>query len=131
MGGRQSYWPLPGGEEEEERVELQKNARSSRSFRGAAAAAASSLQRPLQVQQGGGGRAAHRRQHLHEGDAVRGEAAQVLRGWRIWAGVGGGERVGAAVVLGGRPGDDVGAVVRARASVLAEVELERDRKSVV
>lgn len=33
--------------------------------------------------------------------------------------------MGAAVVLGGRPGDDVGAVVRARASVLAEVELER------
>lgn len=37
----------------------------------------------------------------------------------------GGERVGAAVVLGRRPGDNVGAVVRARASVLAEVELER------
>lgn len=33
--------------------------------------------------------------------------------------------MGAAVVLGGRPGDDVGAVVRARASVLAVVELER------
>lgn len=29
------------------------------------------------------------------------------------------------VVLGGWPGDDVGAVVRARASILAEVELER------
>lgn len=33
--------------------------------------------------------------------------------------------MGAAVVNGGRPGDDVGAVVRAGASVLAEVELER------
>lgn len=32
--------------------------------------------------------------------------------------------VGSVVVLGGRPGDDVGAVVRARASILAEVELE-------
>lgn len=59
-----------------------------------------------------------------------GEAAQVLHGQclmfrRRWAGVWGGERVGAVVVLGGRPGDDVGAVVRARASVLAEVDLER------
>ena len=33
--------------------------------------------------------------------------------------------MGTAVVLGGGPGDDVGAVVRARASILAEVELER------
>lgn len=33
--------------------------------------------------------------------------------------------VGTVVVLGGWPGDDVGAVVRARASILAEVELER------
>lgn len=33
--------------------------------------------------------------------------------------------VGSVVVLGGWPGDDVGAVVRARASILAEVELER------
>lgn len=32
--------------------------------------------------------------------------------------------VGSVVVLGGWPGDDVGAVVRARASILAEVELE-------
>lgn len=31
----------------------------------------------------------------------------------------------AVVVLGGRPGDDVGAVVRARASILAEVELDK------
>lgn len=38
-------------------------------------------------------------------------------GGTVWAGT--------AVVLGGRPGDDVGAVVRARASILAEVELER------
>lgn len=29
------------------------------------------------------------------------------------------------VVLGGWPGDDVGAMVRARASFLAEVELEK------
>lgn len=33
--------------------------------------------------------------------------------------------MGTVVVLGGWPGDDVGAVVRARASILAEVELER------
>lgn len=33
--------------------------------------------------------------------------------------------VGTVVVLGGWPGDDVGAMVRARASILAEVELER------
>lgn len=33
--------------------------------------------------------------------------------------------VGTVVVLVGWPGDDVGAVVRARASILAEVELER------
>lgn len=32
--------------------------------------------------------------------------------------------VGSVVILGGWPGDDVGAVVRARASILAEVELE-------
>lgn len=33
--------------------------------------------------------------------------------------------VGSVAVLEGCPGDDVGAVVRARASILAEVELER------
>lgn len=38
---------------------------------------------------------------------------------------GGSVWVGTVVVLGGWPGDDVGAVVRARASILAEVELER------
>lgn len=42
-------------------------------------------------------------------------------GWRIVGTV----LVGIGVVLGGWPGDDVGAVVRARASILAEVELER------
>lgn len=40
---------------------------------------------------------------------------------RIWESV----WVGTVVVLVGRQGDDVGAVVRARASILAEVELER------
>lgn len=39
--------------------------------------------------------------------------------------IGGDVWVGTVVVLGGGPGDDVGAVVRARASILAEVELER------
>lgn len=86
------------------------------------------------MQQGGGGGgadAADRRQHLHEGDAARGRAVELvllllqLLLSMLAERMGGGVRVGTAVVLGGRPGDDVSAVVRARASVLAEVELER------
>lgn len=85
------------------------------------------------MQQGGGGGgadAADRRQHLHEGDAARGRAVELVLLLQLLLSMlagrmGGGVRVGTAVVLGGRPGDDVSAVVRARASVLAEVELER------
>lgn len=85
------------------------------------------------MQQGGGGGgadAADRRQHLHEGDAARGRAVVLVLLRQLLLSMlaermGGGVRVGTAVVLGGRPGDDVSAVVRARASVLAEVELER------
>lgn len=40
-------------------------------------------------------------------------------------GIGGTECMRSAAVLEGCPGDDVGAMVRARASILAEVELER------
>ncbi|KAK5849998.1 hypothetical protein PBY51_014287 [Eleginops maclovinus] len=53
---------------------------------------------------------------------MEGAEGELMVVWRM----GGTMRVGSVVVLGGggRPGDDVGSVVRARASILAEVELE-------
>lgn len=74
---------------------------------------------------GGGGAGTAGGQRLDEGGTARSRGVVLVLvlvvvvqriGGTVWVG---------AVVLGGRPGDDVGAVVRARASILAEVELER------
>lgn len=88
----------------------------SRSLQGAAEVP---LSLPLE-KQGGGGRG---RQRLHEGDTARSQVVVVVVVVVLVQRIGRAVWVGA--VLGGCPGDDVSAVVRARASILAEVELER------
>lgn len=97
----------------------------SRSLQGAADVP---LSLHLQQQRGGDRGGARGRQRLHEGDTARSWVVVVVVlvvvvvvvlvqrvGRAVWVGT----------VLGGCPGDDVSAVVRARASILAEVELER------
>lgn len=91
----------------------------SRSLQGAADVP---LSLPLKQQRGGGRGGADTacgRQRLHEGDTARSRVVVVVLVQRI------GRAVWVGTVLGGCPGDDVSAVVRARASILAEVELER------